>query len=144
MGQTYSTTKLEVPTYKRNKYKKHRPGANAYRTDSKNVYWRGQIVDLIDLETFQDHLDGYATDSNYIYFHGKKIQRNNGHFRSLRGVYAKDKHSVWFNGNIIDADPRNFKVRLVKGEDGLYIYRAIDKKKIVKKSKHRILSCKKK
>src|SRR5690349_6769564 len=59
-----------------------------------------EIEEYAQLLNLQPLADGYAKDSWYGYFQGKRIDGASGSsFETLGGGYAKDTWNVFFHGN---------------------------------------------
>ena len=63
-----------------------------------------------DAESFRELKYGYAKDKNSIFYEGQKKDYDVDSFFVLSNYYAKDKEGIYFQGQKVDYDPKTFKV----------------------------------
>lgn len=75
------------------------------------IFYNNGAVNGADAGTFEIILGGYAKDKNWVYLGRDKISDRPNSFKILDGFYyAKDEANVYYEGNLLVADPKTFKV----------------------------------
>lgn len=83
-----------------------------YSRDDKFVIFNDVIVEGADLQSFSaPYYGNYATDTNSVYFGGKRLDLNRASFVDLKQGYCKDDSKVYFQDKLVQgADPATFEV----------------------------------
>ena len=102
------------------------------------VYFNGKKIEGLDINSATVNIEGdhdlaYATDKDFVYFQGLKIEGSHGpSFKKANGIqdkyanYFVDKNQVYYHGKVLEnANPEKFEVTdFDKANDGsnYYIY----------------------
>ena len=90
-------------------------GDKRYVKDKSNVYYKGKILDGVDLETFEvieDHYFSLSKDKDNVYLNGSILDDADPETIEIMKFpdYIKDKDHVWLNGKLVEGvDPETFK-----------------------------------
>ena len=97
-------------------YPGHGPGhghmyqERGYEIIGNKVYYNGVHVSNAYAHSFKDMGWGYAKDSRYVFYCGKKLTDNPSRFKVLADGYAMDSFDVYYFGKEIEASTAGFKV----------------------------------
>lgn len=97
-------------------YPGHGPGhghmyqERGYEIIGNKVYYNGVHVSNAYAHSFKDMGWGYAKDSSYVFYCGKKLTDNPSRFKVLADGYAMDSFDVYYFGKEIEASTAGFKV----------------------------------
>lgn len=92
-------------------------GSEHFAKDNKNIYYYGEKIGYIDVNTFVILDELYSKDKNSVYFQGRKIEGVDVETFEIidnnesSNEYSKDKRNVYYSGEKIKgADVESFKI----------------------------------
>ena len=73
-----------------------KPLPSPYLRDDRHVYYAGEPLSGVDIETWQCLRRGFSKDARRVYFAGQKLPRvDASSWRQLTGVYSRDAKTVY-------------------------------------------------
>lgn len=74
---------------------------NEYGKDKNHVFWRSEVIEEADLETFEAFgtYGRYGKDKDNVYYFGQKVDPKT--FGQLNHAFPKDKNNIYDNGDIL-------------------------------------------